>query len=323
MRVRALIAVAAVGLFIPLGLAPPASAAPGDPSVAVIHGIADPFFEVVDLYVDDTKFDDVTFKDRTRTTLAPARYAVGIAGPDSTSSADVVPIFSRNFDVFGDTSIVAQVDEIGFPVIESYRDDLTATAVGKARVVVRHAAAADVVSINANGAEVIAALRNGQSQSLEVTAGSYTFEAKSGADSIEGLSATLDLKAGTVYTIYAVGGSFLPELVEVDPDVASKVAELDEELSVEDGVPDEEEWEFPEIPYSLIVDEYKAGEVAPATTATATSRPPIPTAVPAGDGTSGWSGPLGLPALIAITLAAGLAVAAGFSLRRGNATHRR
>ncbi len=295
MRIRALAAVAvAAVVVVPVGMASTASAAPGDALVTVVHGIAIPDFEVVDVYVNGAlTFEDLTFGDVLDAELPAGSYDIDVTLPDAPIGEAAL---SDTFEITGDVSIVAQVDALGAPVLVTYPDDYSPTAAGQARVVVRHAAEAADVSVDANGAEVIASLSNGNSAALEVPAGTYSVVTKLGGNPVEGLSAEgLALLAGKVYTVYAVG----------------------------------DDMTFETSGYSLIVDVVDVGEdvattTAPSTTTApaTTTKPAIPTAVPAGDGSSGWSGPLGLPALIAITLAAGLAVAAGFALR-GNATHRR
>lgn len=306
MRVRALATAAAVGLIFPVAAATTASAAPGDALVTVVHGITDPALAVVDVYVNGTlAFDNLAADEIDDAELPAGTYAIGVAPPDSDSSTDA--ILSESFDVAGDATIVAQVTAAGAPDLVAYPDDYSPTAAGNARVVVRHAAAAPPVSIDATIGtttipNVVANLSNGTQQSVEVAAGSYSLSVKVAGITVPGLVTTEALVAGQLYTIYAVGTSPATYAFLLDP------------------VPVGQKAPVPATTPSPTT-------AAPVTTTTAapvatTTRPAIPTAVPAGDGSSGWAGPLGVPALLAITLAVGLALAVGFGMR-GNASHRR
>lgn len=292
MRVRALAAVAVVAALAPLGVASAANAAPGDVQIAVVHGIALPSVATVDVYVDgELALPDVAYGEVQALAVPPASYSVVIAAGDSVDAS--APILQGTFNVTGDVSLVAQLDALGTPQLKAYPDDLSPTNAGEARVIVRHAAQAPTVSVEANGLTAIDALTNGQSVKLDVPAGVYSFVVKAGGVAVPGLSLSeVSIEAGNVYIVYATGGGAQA--------------------------------------YAPIVDSVPVGQkpaptatTAPATTTVpaTTTRPAVPTAVPAGDGSAGWSGPLGVPALIAIAMAAALALAVGFALR-GNSARR-
>lgn len=307
MRVRALAAAAAVGLILPAAVASSAHAAPEDPFVTAVHAIASA--PAVDIFVGDAvpaEFANLSYGDVDALQVpsgTAAAVSVTAAGA-ATATPPLAPGLVGNFTVTSDVSLVAQVDGAGVAQLKPYVDDLTPTPAGQARIIVRHAAQAPTVSVDANGAQLIPALSNGEEFKANVPAGNYSVQVKVAGTAVPGLSTPIPLPvtAGFVYIVYATG----------DPDNG----------------------------YSLIPDITDVGQApavtptattpatttaAPATTtkpATTTTRPAIPTAVPAGDGTSGWAGPLGVPALLAITLAIGLSLAVGFGLR-GNASHRR
>ncbi len=301
MRVRSLVAVAATAVIAPLALASTATAAISSFTISVVHGIAIPDFEVVDVYVNgDLTIEDFTYGTVVEVELPAGTYDVDVTLPDAPiEDAALVD----TFDVEGDVSIVAQVDEFSEPELVAYADDLSAPAAGQSRVVVRHAAGAPPVSVSANGATVIPTASNGESAPLDVPAGSYDIVVSVDDVPVPGLSADdFAVAAGTIYTVYATGYDFSDiELSEVD-----------------------DENEFPDTFYAFVIDEDTTlappATTAPATTAPASTTPAIPTAVPAGDGSAGWTGPLGLPALLALTLAAAGAVGAGVALNRRTVT---
>ncbi len=287
MRVRALAAVAVTATLLPVMVVASASATEvgeDDNLVTVVHGI--PLVPEVDVYVNgDLTLDDFEYLDFDGLAVPDGEYVVAVT--DSDDADDSAPILEETFSVDGDVTIAAQLDDAGAPGLVAYADDYSPTAAGAATIVARHAANFPAVAVTANGTEVISDLNNSESATLSVPADTYELAVTIAGVVVPESVVELELEAGLLYTFYAVG----------------------------DG-----EFGFESI---LIIDEVGEADAAPTTapsSSATTSQPAIPTAVPAGDGTSGWTGPLGVPALIAISLAAVAALGAGVALRRTSVT---
>lgn len=316
MRVRALAAAAAVGLILPAAAASSAQAAPGDYVVTAVHAL--PSVGAVDVFVGTTVpplFNDIEFGDVPAIEVAPGTVTnVNVTLPDATTPTPITPALGvTGYTVSSNVSLVAQQDADGAPLLKAYADDLSPTPAGQSRIIVRHAADAGPVSVDANGAQVIPTISNGEEKILTVPAGNYTVDVKAGGVVVPGLTTAgipLPLTAGFVYIVYAAGKPAVEGDKTTGYDFVLDFANVGQAPAVTATTPSA-----------------TTATTAPATTTTAkpattTTRPAIPTAVPAGDGSSGWAGPLGVPALLAITLAVGLALAVGFGMR-GNASHRR
>ena len=85
-------------------------------------------------------------------------------------------------------------------------NEVSTTGAGKARLVVRHTAAAPAVDVLAGGKPVVKSLSNGDQKALEVPAGSVSaaVAAAGSTDPVIG-PADVDLKEGTATFVHAVG----------------------------------------------------------------------------------------------------------------------
>ena len=169
------------------------------------------------------RFEDVTFG----TIAGPLQvskghYRVAIRPAGAPWSSE--PILSKWIWLWGgaDRSVVAHLSEGGSPRLSVYTNDVRPTW-GKARVTVRHAAAAPKVDIYAGTSPVIEDLRNPYSKSIVVPAGTYPISVApantSYAHRVFG-PADLHFARNTLTIVYAVGslggGTFTP-LVQVLP----------------------------------------------------------------------------------------------------------
>jgi hypothetical protein len=288
MRFRALAAAAVAVAVAPIG----AVAAQADTTevtdVTIVHGLDG---LVVDVFVDGVlAIDDFEYTDIVIAELAPGNYNVQVKASDASDADDPAAepaILETDASVGADPfTVVAQLDEAGAPTLGVYPDDFSEPAEGQGRVTVRHAAAAPEVDILVAGATV-GSVANGAQLSADLPAGTYDVEVQAGGAIVEPLTpGEVELPAGSAIVAYAVGslqGDTLDLIIDVIP----------------------------------LTDD--AGEPTPTPTPTATDEtttPVVPTAVPAGDGTSSWAGPLALPALVALTLAGVLALAVGLAVRK-------
>jgi hypothetical protein len=326
MRVRALAAAAAAAIaVVPFG----AVAAQADTEeltlVSVIHGVPLADFETVDVYANGELFlDDFSYNggdpapgDPEFVDLPAGDYEIGLAPADSSDAGDV--ILSETFTVEGPAvSIVAHLDADGAVALTAFVDDVTQPEDGKARVSVRHAAAAPAVDVLAGDTPLITGLENGEKEDVTVDAGTYPVSViVSGSDiAVPGLDlGDVTLPSGSAFELYAIGPIDEEEPVEESDDATEETTEDSEDAS---ALTESDDIQLPT--YDYIIIEVFAGEDDGGKDddddETPTATPPIPTAVPAGDGTSSWAGPLALPALVALTLAGVLALAVGLAVRK-------
>jgi hypothetical protein len=312
MRARALAAAAVAAVaVVPFGaVAAQADTEPELFEVNVVHVVPLEVAAIVDVYAEvGGEFveivPDLAFESDEVVEVPAGTYPIEVRADDE----DTV-LISGDLVVEGDTSAVAQLDESGAPILAQYADDLSPTDEGNARVTVRHAAQAPPVDIAVNGDEVIADLPNGEQLGpVELPAGSYDVETSVDGTVIDDLSAAgLTIEAGVAYFVYAYSLPGEAEAELLTSEGTGPDEEDDEDEDYEEGGP----------LFALLVLAAEVGEegATPTDDASTPTTPVIPTAVPAGDGTSGWTGPLALPALIALTLAGVLALAVGLAVRK-------
>jgi hypothetical protein len=128
-------------------------------------------------------------------------------------------------------SVVAHLNAGGDPVLTPFVNDVSAVDAGKARLVVRHTAAAPAVDILAGGEPVFEGLTNPNEAKADVTAGTV-----SAAVALAGTTepvigpADLNLAEGTSTIVYAYGSA-------EDANLALAVQTIDGLHSAPSGVP--------------------------------------------------------------------------------------
>jgi len=207
MRKRLIATVLGAGLIGMLALAAPASAAPANGTVYVVHGIPG---ATVDVYVNGTKTLP-TFAPGTVAgplSLAPASYAIKIfaAGADPTSATPVISA-SVTLPAGANVSLVANVDANGKPTLSTFVNDTTAAAAGKGRLVVRHTAAAPAVDVLANGSPAFTKLVNGNEAKADLAAGTISASVVATGTTTPALigPANVTVTAGMATVVYAIG----------------------------------------------------------------------------------------------------------------------
>jgi len=181
------------------------AAAQNKAMVTVVHGIPN---TDVDVYVNGQvtlksfKFGTVTDP----LSLDPGSYKIEIrpAGAAATSA----PILSTtaNLQAGQNVSLVAHLTADGKPALDAYVNDTSMLAAGKARLTVRHDAAAPAVDILANNAKLVGNLANPKEAKADVDAGTYAVAiAPAGQTTPVFGPQNLTLNAGTGYVVYAVG----------------------------------------------------------------------------------------------------------------------
>lgn len=169
---RLMTVLAAVFLLVPLA-AIPASAAPGDGQLSVLHGIPG---LTVDVYVNgDETLPDFEFGTLAGPlTLPSGSHSVEIMADGEVPPADM-PLLAGVIELppGANVTAVANLMADGTPTISVFNNDTTLTDVGQARVTARHLAKAPAVDITANGGVLFADVENGESGSADVAPGMY------------------------------------------------------------------------------------------------------------------------------------------------------
>lgn len=322
MRLRSLsAAAAAAALTVPFGAVVAHAGADGPTSlVTLVHGLqpagdvdmfltaeGDDFDPEADLLLDDFAFGESI----PRTPLLQGSYSVVLYPGDAATTDDdgnvtfdtsATPALGPVDLTVGtdDMSVVAQLDATGAPTVAVYQDDYSPAPADNARVSVRHAAGVGPVTIRVDETVVTESLANGSQLDAELPADSYdvtTFLAETMV-LLPGLSTGVDdsdpglaVEVGRLYALYAVGTD--DQTDDADLQLLPVVSEIANESA-------------PDTPTTGAHDDSVNG---------ATTSPVIPTAVPAGDGTSGGTGSVALPALIVLGLAAVAAAVATLAVR--------
>ncbi|OLT11722.1 hypothetical protein BJF79_23665 [Actinomadura sp. CNU-125] len=105
-------------------------------------------------------------------------------------------------------TVVAHLGENGDPMLTPFVNDTSKVAAGKARLTVRHVAAAPAVDVRANGKPVVEGLTNPNEAKLETAAGPVEADVVlAGTDNVVIGPANLDLGEGTNTIVYAWGSA--------------------------------------------------------------------------------------------------------------------
>jgi hypothetical protein len=205
------LAVAAASTVAALALAPafPASAQTGDATVSVLHAVPG---LTVDVYANGEElipdFEPGTLTDPL--TLPAGSYDLAVyADGDNPDNAD--PAIEANgveVPAGANATVVAHLDAQGNPVLTPFVNDVSATAPGEARLVVRHTAAAPAVDVRADGDVLFPGLTNPNEEAGDVPAGTYSADVTLAGENDAVLGpADLDLAEGTATIVYAWGSA--------------------------------------------------------------------------------------------------------------------
>ncbi|MFF3740997.1 DUF4397 domain-containing protein [Streptomyces sp. NPDC002566] len=202
------LAASAAACALALGSAAPALADQQDKAmVSVFHGIPG---LTVDVYANgDELLSD--FKPGTVTnpqSLDAGTYDIKIfeagKGPEGT------PALEEKVEVpeGGNATVAAHLSADGKPQLTAFTNDVSNVDVGKARLTVRHVAAAPAVDVRAGGRPVFTDLTNPKQDTAEVDAGTVDAEVVlAGTDTVAIGPVDLPLKEGTSNVVYAWGSA--------------------------------------------------------------------------------------------------------------------
>ncbi|MEV4411841.1 DUF4397 domain-containing protein [Catellatospora sp. NPDC049609] len=188
-----------------LATAMPAHAATS--KVSVVHGIpATP----VDVYVNgkvtvkDFKPGDVAGP----LDLAEGSYDIDLTKPGEPVDKAILSVDGANVPGGANISIVAHLDEAGQPKITPFVNDVSKVGAGKARLIVRHTAAAPAVDVRAGGTPVFKNLTNPGEAKADLAAGTVNADVVLAGTTTVAIPATdVNLREGTATIVYATGSA--------------------------------------------------------------------------------------------------------------------
>ncbi|MBK3640030.1 MULTISPECIES: DUF4397 domain-containing protein [Streptomyces] len=236
MNTRVAGATVAVAIAVTLSVSAGASAsaqqqAAGDQAtVSVLHAVPG---LTVDVYAGDKElipdFKPGTLTDPMK--LDAGSYDIKIfkegEGPDGS------PAIEKKVDVpaGANATLVAHLTADGKPALDAFVNDVSKIPAGKARLTVRHVAAAPAVDVRANGKAVFKGLENPKEAKGEVAAGTVSADVVlAGTDTVAIGPAKLNLAEGTNTVVYAWGSAD-------DKNLQLKVQSLTGMHSAPSGVP--------------------------------------------------------------------------------------
>jgi hypothetical protein len=189
------------------GIGGPAQAA-DNAEVSILHGVPG---ATVDVYANGKALLK-NFKPGTLTdpqSLPAGTYDLKVVKAGDGADGDAV-IEADNVKVPGGANItvVAHLNEDGDPSLTPFVNDVSKIPAGKARITVRHTAAAPAVDVRAGGDPVFTNLSNPNEKSAEVDAGTVKADVVlKGTDDVVIGPASLNLAEGTSTIVYAWGSA--------------------------------------------------------------------------------------------------------------------
>jgi hypothetical protein len=189
-------------------------------TATVVHGIPG---LLVDVYVVNNfqrqRLDNVAFTAVAALKLRPGFAYIAILPADDSKFSK--PLYQKFLWLKGgeNLSIAAHLSTSGAPAFSVFKNDVSNPGDGKARVIVRHLAAAPAVDILAGTTAVIEDLTNPNEKAIVVPGGTYQIAVAPANNPVPVWGPNpLTFVAGTTTIVYAVGslggGTFTP-LVQV------------------------------------------------------------------------------------------------------------
>ena len=206
-RLLSLVSAAALAFGFAAAAVAPAHAA-SDATVSILHGVPD---ATVDVYVN-RKALLKNFKPGTLTDpqmLPAGSYDLKVVKAGDGPDGDAI-MQANNVKVPGGANItvVAHLTAGGKPTLTPYVNDVSTIPAGKARLIVRHDAAAPAVDVRAGGQPVFTDLKNPKEKSAEVEPGAVKADVVlAGSDTVVIGPASLKLAEGTTTIVYAWGSA--------------------------------------------------------------------------------------------------------------------
>jgi hypothetical protein len=204
---RRAIAVAVLALAAAAAAGTPAQAAE-NATVSVLHGVPG---ATVDVYANGKallkNFKPGTLTDPQKLPAGSYDLKVTAAGAGAGGAA-VIQANDVEVPAGANVTVVAHLGADGKPRLTPFVNDTSKVAAGKARLTVRHTAAAPAVDVRAGGKPVFENLTNPKEASAEVPAGTVSADVVlAGTSTVAIGPADLDLTEGTNTIVYAWGSA--------------------------------------------------------------------------------------------------------------------
>ncbi|MFG1817908.1 DUF4397 domain-containing protein [Kribbella sp. NPDC049174] len=212
MSVRRFVALAATGLLaagVPAAAVTSAQAKPtADARVSVLHGVPG---ATVDVYANGkallTNFKPGTLTDPVSLPEGSYDLKVTAAGAGANGAA-VIQANDVNVPGGANITVVAHLNAAGKPTLTPYVNDTSKLDAGKARITVRHDAAAPAVDVRAGGEPVFENLVNPKEAKADLPAGTVKADVVlAGTSTVAIGPADVNLKEGTNTIVYAWGSA--------------------------------------------------------------------------------------------------------------------
>ena len=175
--------------------------------VSVVHGIPG---QAVDVYVNGKKTvpDFQPGKVAGPLSLPAGQYDIALTKPGDAIGDALLTVDDAEVPGDANISLVAHLGTDGKPALTPFVNDTARLAAGKARLIVRHTAAAPAVDVRAGGKPVFEGLTNPKEAKADIDAGTVSADVVLAGSTTRVLGpADLDLAEGTATIVYAVGSA--------------------------------------------------------------------------------------------------------------------
>jgi uncharacterized protein DUF4397 len=175
--------------------------------VSVVHGIPD---QPVDVYVNGKKTipDFQPGKVAGPLSLPAGDYDIALTKPGAPIGDALLTVDNAAVPAGANVSLVAHLGADGKPALTPFVNDTGKLPAGKARLIVRHTAAAPAVDVRAGGTPVFRGLTNPKEGKADVAAGKVAADVVLAGTETRVLGpADLDLREGTAMIVYAIGSA--------------------------------------------------------------------------------------------------------------------
>jgi hypothetical protein len=182
-----------------------AATAGGKATVHVLHAVPG---AKVDVCVNKAEVkSNFTYKSHFTAQLPAGNYNVSVrAASSGECKGDIIKYANVDLTANKNYTLVAGLTGKGAPRLFAYKNDMSPIADHKARVQVRHVAAAPTVDVWVNGAPAITGFISGEEATVALHEGDYTVRvAPKGTTTTAIGPRTFSLSEGTAYQVFAVG----------------------------------------------------------------------------------------------------------------------